>query len=91
MDGDLVTMDGERVVTNRYPGFKLTLRPQSGRGPAHSVATNDAGEFQFGWVSPGAYTLVLDGGASFQDEQRELNVRSGEKCLTLPAFVLHSR
>jgi hypothetical protein len=84
-------MDGERVVTNRHPDFMVTLRPQSGRSPAQSVATDGAGQFQFDWVSPGAYTLVLYGGASFQDEQREVNVRSGEKCLTLPKFVLRSR
>jgi hypothetical protein len=91
VEGDLVRMDGDRVITNRHPDFRVTLRPEPGRGPAQSVATNGAGHFQFDWVSPGAYTLVLDGGASFQDEQRELTVRSGEKCLTLPMFVLRSR
>ena len=91
VEGDLVRMDGERVVTNRHPDFKVTLRSASGRGPAQSVATNGAGHFRFDWVPPGAYTLVLDGGVSFRDEQRELTVRSGEKCLTVPMFVLRSR
>jgi hypothetical protein len=91
VDGYLVTVDGEREVTNRHPGFRVTLRPRSGRAQVLSAVTNSAGFFQFDWVAPGDYIIELDGGALYQSEQQEGHVRTNEKCLTLPKFVLRSR
>jgi hypothetical protein len=91
LDGNLVSVEDGRVRTNRYPGLRVTISPKSGKGSTQSAITNAAGQFQFDWVSPGDYILVLAGGSSFADERREVNIRASERCLTLPMFVLRSR
>jgi hypothetical protein len=91
LDGNLVTVEEGRERSNRYPGFRITLRPKFGRGPSMTVTTNQAGHFQFDWVSPGDYILVLDGGSSFANEQREIHIRALERCLTLAKFILRPR
>jgi len=87
VDGHVVTADG----ANTYPGLRVMLRATSGRRIVHSVTTNGAGYFRFEWLSPGVYTLVVEGGSFFLNEQKTFVVRKSGTCLTVPVIVLRSR
>jgi len=87
VDGHVVTADG----ANTYPGLPVVLRATSGRRIVQSVTTNGAGYFRFEWLSPGVYTLVVEGGSSFLNEQKTFVVRKSGTCLTVPVIVLRSR
>ena len=87
VDGHVVTADG----ANTYPGLRVMLRATSGRRIVQSVTTNGAGYFRFEWLSPGVYTLVVEGGSSFLNEQKTFMVQKSGTCLTVPVIVLRSR
>ena len=86
VDGHVVSADG----ANNYPGVRVTLRSAPGR-VVQTVTTTGAGHFAFDWLSPGAYTLVVEGGPSFLNEQRSLVVRGKRACVTIPTVVLRRR
>ena len=88
IDGGLVTVYGERAVTNRHPGVQTTLRSTSNRGQVLSTTTNEAGYFQFGWISPGDYIVVLERRPGYERQQQRVRVAIGQRCLTLPPFVV---
>jgi hypothetical protein len=88
VDGGLVTVYGERHVTNRHPGVRMTLRSTSKRGQVVSATTNGAGGFQFGWISPGDYIVVLERRPGYERQQQRVRVALGQRCLTLPVFVV---
>src|SRR5688572_17319630 len=71
VDGHVVSADG----SNNHPGLRVELRSRSGQRVVQTVTTNGAGYFRFDWVSPGAYTLVVDRSSSFLNEQRPVEVR----------------
>jgi len=87
VDGHVVTEDG----ANNHPGLRVTLRSGSGQQVVQAVATTGAGHFKFDWVSPGSYTVVVEGGSAFRDERRSLVVRRRGTCLTVSTIVLRRR
>jgi hypothetical protein len=88
LDGGLVTVDGERAVTNRHPGVRVTLRSTSNRGRVSSTTTNEAGYFQFGWLNPGDYIVVLERRPGYERQQQRVRVAIGQRCLSLRPFVV---
>jgi hypothetical protein len=88
IDGHLVTVYEGREVTNRHPDVRMTLRPASTRGPALEALTNSAGYFQFDWVGPGDYLVVLERRPGYERQQRRVRVAVGQRCLTSPMFVV---
>jgi hypothetical protein len=88
IDGGLVTVYEGRHLTNRHPDVRTTLRPSSTRGPVLRAVTNSAGYFRFDWVGPGDYIVVLERRPGYERQQQRVRVVSGQRCLTLPPFVV---